>query len=121
MYFPNSLNNQIYIDMVFSQKLDFTTFDYMNFQSIAIDSNNMHYTLSMFDISFKLLTSNSYRIILKPNGYIFLYNATFTVTTRAQTNVTDYSLILLPFKPSNYLKTASLTWFLIQGPPFSPI
>lgn len=111
----------MYIDLVFSQKIDFTTFDYINFQTLAIDSGNMHYTLDMFDISYKKLTGNSYRIILKPTGYIFLYNATFTVTTRAKTNITDYSLLLMPFKESNYLKVASLTWFLIQGPPFSQL
>ncbi len=107
--------------MIFSQKLDFTTFDYINFQSITIDSKNLLYTLSMFDISYKKISVSSYRIILKPTGYIFLYNATFTVTTRAQTNVTDYSVNLMPFKKSNYLKTASLTWFLIKGPPFSQL
>jgi hypothetical protein len=27
----------------------------------------------------------------------------------------------MPFKTSNYLKNASLTWFLIKGPPFSKL
>lgn len=75
----------------------------------------------MFSVTYKILGSTSYRIILQPIGYIFLYNATFTVTTEAQPNATDYSLILMPFKPSCYLQTASLSWFLIQGPPFSSL
>jgi hypothetical protein len=27
----------------------------------------------------------------------------------------------MPFKTSNYLKTAALTWFLIKGPPFNAL
>ena len=27
----------------------------------------------------------------------------------------------MPFKPSNYFRTASLTWFLIKGPPFNSL
>jgi len=75
----------------------------------------------MFNVTYKLISGTTYRIILKPLGYIFLYNATFTVTTRPQTNTTDYSLIMMPFKTTNYLKSASLSWFLIQGPPYSAI
>ena len=121
MYFSNALNNQIYIDMMFSQNLNFSSFDYQNFQTITISSSNIQYTLDMFDVSYQLISGSTYRIKLKPTGYIFLYNATFTVTTRAQTNTTDYSLIMMPFKTTNYLKTASLSWFLIQGPPYSPV
>ncbi len=75
----------------------------------------------MFDVSYRTISGSTYRIILKPKGYIFLYNATFTVTTKAQDNTTDYSLIMMPFKTTNYLKTASLDWFLIQGPPYSQL
>ncbi len=121
MSFANALNNKIYIDMVFSQTMDFTTFDMTTFQTITVESNNMHYTIDMFEVTYEKRSASSYRIILKPAGYIFLYNATFTCTTRAQTNVTDYSGLKMPFKTTNYLKTASLKWFLIQGPPFSPI
>jgi hypothetical protein len=28
---------------------------------------------------------------------------------------------MMPFKTTNYLKTASLDWFLIQGPPYSQL
>lgn len=121
MYFSNALNSQIYIDMVFSQNIDFKTFDYKNFQTISIDSGNMHYTIDMFNVTYQIKSGSSYRIILKPSGYIFLYNATFTVTTKAQPNVTDYSAIGMPFKTTNYLKTANLSWFLIKGPPFSAL
>lgn len=43
MYFPNSLNQQIYVDMSFSEIMDFTTFPYEDFQTFTID--NEMYTL----------------------------------------------------------------------------
>ncbi len=107
--------------MMFSQSLNFSSFDYKNFQTISISSSNIQYTIDMFNVSYKLLSATTYRIILKPLGYIFLYNATFTVTTKAQDNTTDYSLIMMPFKSTTYLKSASLSWFLIQGPPYSAV
>jgi len=119
MYFANSLEKQIYIDMVFSQTMNFNTFNYKSFQTITISSGNMHYTIDMFNVTYQITSGSSYRIILQPLGYIFLYNATFTVTTEAQPNATDYSSLGMPFKTTNYLQTASLNWFLIQGPPFS--
>ena len=118
MQFSNSLSSQIYVDLVSSQSLNFSTFDYKNFQTITVTSRNLQYTLDMFDVSYKFLSERSYRIVLKPKGYIFLYNATFTATTKASTN-TDFSAFGMPFKPPTYLQTASLVWFLIQGPPFS--
>ena len=98
MSFASALNNQIYIDMVFSQNMDFTTFDMTTFQTITIDSNNMHYTIDMFNVSYAKRSKSTYRIYLKPAGYVFLYNVTFTVTTRTKLNVTDYSAIGMPFK-----------------------
>ena len=118
MSFSNSLSSQLYIDLVSSQKLNFTTFDYKNFQTISVSSGNKHYTLDMFDVSYKFLSDTKYRIVLKPKGYVFLYNATFTATTKTSTN-TDFSAFGMPFRPAPYLQTASLVWFLIQGPPFS--
>ena len=50
-----------------------------------------------------------------------MYNATFIVTTNTQNNYTNYSIALLPFKKTNYGKSASLNWFLIKGPPFSTL
>lgn len=72
----------MYIDMLFTQNLNYSSFDYINFQTVTIDSGNLHYTLDMFNVTYKKLSGSSYRIILKPSGYIFLYNATFTVTTK---------------------------------------
>ena len=75
----------------------------------------------MFNISYQNLNSNSYRIIIQPISYIFLYNATFTVTTKIQPTPVDYSSSYMPFKPTDYQMTTSLNWFLINGPPFSPL
>lgn len=82
MYFPSVTSDKIYIDMLFTQPLDFTTFDYLAFQNITITSKNIQYTLDMFNVTYTLLTTSSYRITIEPKTYIFLYNATFTVTTQ---------------------------------------
>jgi hypothetical protein len=52
MYFPSILNDKIYIDMIFSQELDFTTFKQAAFQNITITSQNIQYTLAMFTITY---------------------------------------------------------------------
>jgi hypothetical protein len=121
MYFPSIINDQIYIDMSYSQDLDFTTFNWLTFQNITITSLNIQYTMDMFNVNYSLLSSSSYRITLYPKTYIFLYNATFTVTTESQPATLDTSVQLMPFKVTNYLMTASLTWFLIKGPPFTSL
>lgn len=36
MYFPTALNDKLYIDMIFTQTLNFTTFNYQGFQNITI-------------------------------------------------------------------------------------
>ncbi len=119
MYFPEITNSMLYIDMLFSGELDNSTFDKTTFQTISISSKNIQYTLDMFTVTYVDLSTSSYRIILEPKTYIFLYNATFTVLTKSEPSPVDVSLAGLPFKSSNYLKTASATWFLIKGPPFS--
>ena len=50
MYFSDATNNQIYVDMTWSEDLDFTIFPYTTFQSFSIDSDM--YTLSMFTFSY---------------------------------------------------------------------
>ena len=81
MYFADATNGQIYIDLNFSDTIDFTTFPYTTFQSITI-SNDM-YTIDMFTITYTIINATAYRIIMEPKGYIFLYNATITCTTMA--------------------------------------
>lgn len=73
----------------------------------------------MFNFTYKNLSTSSYRIIITPKTYIFLYNATFTVQTKAEPATPEYSLQKLPFKSVVYGKSAKLTWFLIKGPPFN--
>jgi hypothetical protein len=72
MYFPNTVHNEIYVDITFSQDLDFNTFPYQTFQSFTFD--NDLFTIDMFTISFQILTTNIYRVIVQPKRYIFLYN-----------------------------------------------
>lgn len=38
MYFSNSLNHEIYVDMIFTDPVDFTTFPYKTFQTFTIDN-----------------------------------------------------------------------------------
>lgn len=121
MYFPSVVSDMVYIDMVFSQELDFTNFNWETFQTINVTSKDIQYTMDMFTATYTLLGPSSYRIKLEPKTYIFLYNATFTVTTEAEPAVLDTSVNSLPFKVENYLKKASLTWFLIKGPPFNKL
>jgi hypothetical protein len=69
--------------MMFSQDLNFTTFNWKTFQTINVTSKNIQYTMDMFTATYTILGTSSYRITLQPKTYIFLYNATFTVTTEA--------------------------------------
>jgi hypothetical protein len=57
------------------------------FQVITTDSTFI--TMSMFNISYVQTGLKSYRIILVPKGYIFVYNVTFTVTTMNQPSPID--------------------------------
>ena len=79
MYFPDITNSLLYIDMLFTGELDNSTFDKTTFQTISISSKSIQYTLDMFTVTYVDLSASSYRIILEPKTYIFLYNATFTV------------------------------------------
>lgn len=65
--------------MNFTEDLDFDTFPYKDFQTFSID--NDLYTLDMFNFDYVITSNSSYRIIMQPKGYIFLYNATITCTT----------------------------------------
>ena len=97
MYFPSITNSELWIDMSFNWKLDYSTFDKTAYQSITIASGEYGYTLDMFNVTYVEVSQSLYRIKLKPKSYIFLYNATFTVTTRTFNNVLDYSQIGYPF------------------------
>jgi hypothetical protein len=75
----------------------------------------------MFNVTYVAVSQSLYRIKLKPKSYIFLYNATFTVTTRDFNNLLDYSQAGYPFAETNYAVSSSKSWFLINGPPFSDL
>jgi hypothetical protein len=71
-----------------------------DFQTISTDSTFI--TMNMFNISYIRTGLKSYRIVLTPKGYIFIYNVTFTVTTQSQPNPIDHSTNYRPFKITNY-------------------
>jgi hypothetical protein len=58
MWFPYTTNNLLYIDMTFSQPLDFTTFNYQTFQTVSILNND----ISSFNVNYTLTGTKSYRI-----------------------------------------------------------
>ena len=70
----------------------------------------------MFDFTYVITTPKSYRIIMEPKGYIFLYNATITVTTIDITDPLHYSVNNRPFQEANYALSSDLTWFVIKAP-----
>ena len=57
---------------------------------------------------------------MEPKGYIFLYNATITVTTMDLPGIVHYSQNNRPFRESNYAISASLVWFVINAPNMTP-
>ena len=75
--------------------------------------------MDMFTVTYTEISESLYRIIIEPNGYIFLYNITFTVTSRTLNN--DVSKLLYPFKNTSYGVSDSQSWFLIKGPEYSPL
>ena len=50
MYYPNTLSEMLYVDMNFTEDLDFSTFPYETFQVFTID--NDLYTLDMFTFTY---------------------------------------------------------------------
>ena len=64
MYHPTVLNEQLYIDMSFSQQINYTTFNITDFQTVSIDANSYGYTLDMFTITYQVVSNSLYRIIL---------------------------------------------------------
>ena len=112
MYFPSSFTEILYVDMTFTKDLNFSSFDMTTFQTISISSISS----SEYTVTYQQLTSSSYRIFVEPIGYIFLYNDTVLVTTKSQPASLDTANDDVPFKPSNYGKTASISWFLLKSP-----
>jgi len=98
--------------MTFSRSIDFTIFDYVNFQTISVNN----YPLSAFTLNYTIIDSKTYRIKIKPVGYIFLYNETVTVTTKSISTPIDNSIDGMPFKNATYGQAASLNWFLLRSP-----
>lgn len=57
-----------------------------------------------------------YYIFVKPIGYAFLYNRTVTVTTKAQPAIIDTAANFIPFKPTVYSKSKTISWFVLRSP-----
>ncbi len=98
--------------MVFTKDINISTFDQINFQTISIDKASP----SDYTLSYQNLTSNSYRIIVQPTNYVFFYNYSVSVTTKAVPTTLDYSNDSYPFKTSAYSKSQTINWFLLKSP-----
>ncbi len=48
MWFPDRSSSKLYIDMTFSLDLNFSSFDYKNFQNLSITNND----LASFDVTY---------------------------------------------------------------------
>lgn len=60
--------------------MNFTSFIYTDFASVSISNvPSTDYTMT-----YQVLDNYTYRIIVQPIGYIFMYNYSVTVTTKAQ-------------------------------------
>ena len=62
MYFPDATSSQIFVDMSFTEDLDFTTFPYETFQTFEVKSDL--YKLEMFTFTYQILNARTYRIIM---------------------------------------------------------
>jgi hypothetical protein len=89
----------------------------VNFQNISIEKISS----SEYTVSYQLIDKYSYRIIIEPKGYIFLYNDTVSITTMALPATLHKSNDSYPFKPVAYSKTATLNWFLLKSPEMSDL
>jgi hypothetical protein len=118
MSFSDSTNKKLYIDMDFNRDINFTTFDYVKFQTLSISNYDLN---SSFYTYYTLTSNSSYRITIEPIGYIFLYNETVTVETVEQSSTLNYSIDSMPFKTTNYLKNSTKNWFLMNSPSMSDI
>lgn len=59
------------------------------------------------------------RVKIATKGYIFIYNASFTFTTRAFNGSYDQAANGYPFFDTNYGATKTISWFLIKAPSLS--
>lgn len=99
--------------------MDWNTFSYQTFQTFTIDSTL--YTLAMFDFTYEILNSRSYRIVMEPRGFIFLYNATIKCSTMSFPGIYHLSSNGRPFKLTNYDVPRETVWFLIRAPDMANI
>lgn len=74
------------------------------------------FTLDMFNFNYEILSPSTYRIIIEPKGYVFLYNITIKCTTIEFPGIYHEAANGRPFKDINYLVAKEIVWFLIKSP-----
>lgn len=119
MYMEDSTNQRILVDLEFDYDLDQATFPVSTFQNFTFNDPNVN--ISLFALSYVWTSSKSYRIIMEPSSFIFLYNCSITVTVMDQPSPVHQSLAGVPFLSTVYGQTANLIWFIIKGPDMSDL
>jgi hypothetical protein len=61
------------------------------------------------------------RITLTPKTYIFIYNVTFTFTTKTLNGTYNFATNGYRFSDTDYSVTGSINWFLIKAPSLSTL
>jgi len=118
-YFKTSLKDEMVCDLTFTQNLTWGPTEIQSFISISIDDPLL--TLSSFDIVYEVFAPRKMRISLTPKNYIFIYNVTFTFTTKTFSGTYDYAANDYKFSDSVYSVSQSLVWFLIKAPSLSAL
>lgn len=119
MYFPNTLKEAIWVDLNFTENLNFSIFPKETFQSFSFDDPS--FTIDMFTVTYEITSDKSYRVILTPNGFTFIYNMTVTVTTIDMPNPELEAENGRPLRPDSYQATDQVVWFLIVAPEASDL
>jgi hypothetical protein len=112
----DNLTSPIYIDMNFSQNINFTTFPYTKFQTLSFSNKSL--STNIFNISYNITSSKSYRIILTTNQLAFHCAQLLKVKT-IDRNQSYFSISNNIFMDSNFMKEAKLSWTYISIPGLS--
>ncbi len=102
----------IEVDLVFTQPLDFTAFDYMSWQSFNF-SSYPKVQMGSFNATYSLTSDRSYKISMKLKDFTFLTEETITVKTN-NSGILFNSSYRRPFYTDNYEKTANVNWTYIK-------
>lgn len=104
--------------MRFSQPMDFNLLGYSSFQSITFLDPSV--TTAKFNITYIMINSYEYKIVLNPIGIIFMQNTSVVIQTKqSDPTVTVTSDYNIPIADSCYNKVSTIVWTLVNPPPLT--